>query len=381
MRARCALVLGKVAFAEKRVAEHAVVMWAAERIRAGLGARTEQLCDMASQGPLLGLSPIVGRRLGRICEELGLLRLDKDQIVQLTKEGDRVAASAEPRVFVPQLGAWLLFWSDDPLLPHPLLRVEPGKEPSAHDDRQARNVAAKRNFETVPEVIAKMCDAHGERPALDLPAAKDGAPVRIVTIERKVQPLGVEDGLALELSFEPGGVAASLRLRGTLAGKDINQPLPAPHGHDHENVWRALLRSNGAEEWWNPRSGKLRVSFNQSLRDDARTTFKLRMPFKAPEVPGLGRFEDIAVDGVPLEPASAGDAQRWFEWLLEKRAERTQWPDVFTANVAELGTLFPGFDLRLPAQRPYAQGMRGTERPRPGYWHLQAPMDLDGGVA
>lgn len=383
VRVRAALALGKIAFAEKRVAEHAVVMWAAERLRAGIEVRSDQLCDGAAQGPLLGMSPVVGRRLSRVCEELGLLRMEKDHIVELTKEGERVAASAEPRVFVPQLGAWQLFWIEDPLLPQALLRVEPGKEPSAHVERQsgsARNGAAKRRFDMVPAVIAAMCDEHGDRPSLDLPAAKDGAPVRIIAIERKVEPIDVKDVLALELCFEPGVDVASLRLRGTLAGKGIERLLPTPRGYDHTNVWRALLRSNGAEDWWNPRSGKLTVSF-KNLRDESRASFQLRINFKAPEIDGLGRFEDTAVDYVPLEPTSAADAQRWFDWLLERRAERTQWPDVFAANVAELRALFLGFDLLEPSPREFAQGMRGADRPRPAYWHVQAPMDLDGGVA
>ena len=381
MRVRSALAVGKVAFAERRVAEHAVVVWAAERLRDGLAARAEQLCDPAAQGPLLGMSSVVGRRLGHVCKELGLLHVEKDQIVRLTSEGERVAASPEPRVFVPQLGTWLLFWSDDPLLPQPLLRVEPGKEPSAHDERQARSGEAKRRFEAAPEAIMKMCDEHGDRPPLDLPAGKDGASLRIIALERKVQLLSVDDVLMLELCFEPEGAAASLRLRGTLAGKGVDRSLPPPRGYDHGDVWRALLRSNGAEDWWKPRSGKLRVSF-KNLRDDARASFRLRMPFKSPEIQGLGRFDDTAVDGVPLEPAGAADAQRWFEWHLERRcAERTQWPDVFAANVTAISALFPGFNLDLPDQRAYAQGMQGTDRPRPAYWNLQAPMDLDGGVA
>ncbi|APR86263.1 Hypothetical protein A7982_11612 [Minicystis rosea] len=376
----CALAVGKIAFAEKRIAEHAVVMWAAERLRAGLEVRSEQLCDVAAQGPLLGMSPIVGRRLGQVCKELGLLDLEKDHIVRLTNEGERVAGSPEPRVFVPQVGAWLLFWAEDPLLPQPLLRVEPGKEPSARDERQARNGDVKRRFETVPEVLVKACDEHGEQPPLELPAAKDGLPIRLVAIERKVQHLGLETTMALELSFESASAEVSLRLRGTLAGKTIDQALPAPRGYDHAGVWRALLRSNGAEDWWNPPSGKLRASF-RNLREDARASFQMRMTFKAPDVQGLGRFEDTTVDGVPLEPATGADAQRWFEWLLAARADRTQWSDLYAVNIAELQALFSGFDIRVPVQRDFAQVMRGAERPRPAYWHLQAPMDLDGGVA
>jgi len=380
---RCALVQGKVAFAEKRSAEHAAVVWAAERLSAGLEARTEQLCDPAARGPLLGLSPVVGRRLGRICEELGLLRLERERVAQLTPEGERVAASADPRVFVPQLGVWLLFWSDDPLLPQPLLRVEPGQEPSAHEERLAsrgRTGEVRRGFEAVPEVIAALCDEGGERPPLELPAAMDGVPIRIVAIEPKVQLLTAKDPLSVELSFEPEGSAGSSRLQGTLGGQSVSRALPAPDGYDHGRVWGALLRSNGAGDWWNPSSGKLRMAF-KALRDDARASFRLRMPFKAPEVEGLGRFEDTAVEGVPIEPGTAGDAQRWFEWLLERRAERTQWPDVFTAGVAELRGLFQGFDIRPPAQGDFARGLRGTERPRAAYWHLQAPLDLDGGMS
>lgn len=380
IQVRCALALGKIAFPEKRVAEHAVVMWAAERLRAGLEARTEQLCDAAAHGPLLGMSPVVGRRLGRVCAELNLLRLNDDLVIALTPEGERVAASNAPRVYVPQVGVWLLFWAEDPLLPQPLLRVVPGKEPSAHEERQARDEDARRRFEMVPDALANVCDEHGERPPLELPAAKDGLPVRIIRIEPKVQPLAVEDTLSLELSFEPDGAEASLRLQGTLAGADIDRSLPAPRGPTHAGVWRALLRSNGAEDWWSPLSGKLRVSF-KNLREDARSSFRMRMTFKSPEVVGLGRFEDTTVDGVPLEPASGADAQRWFEWLLAARADRPQWSDVFAANVAALQALFPGFDIRVPGQREFALAMRGAERPPPAYWHLQAPMDLDGGVA
>ena len=383
MRVRSALVEGKVAFAEKRAAEHAVVVWAAERLRAGLETRAEQLCDAVARGPLLGMSPVVGRRLGRICEELGLLHLEKERIVGLTPEGERVAASGDPRVFVPQLGVWVLFWSDDPLLPQPLLRVEPGKEPSAHDERQAgssRNGEVKRRFDIVPEAIEALCDVRGERPPLELLAAKDGLPIRMVAIEHKVELLQMEHALSVDLSFEPEDARGSLRLHGTTGGKGIDRTLPAPPDHDHAGVWDALLRSNGAAEWWNLRSGKLQVSF-KNLRDDALTSFRFRMSFKEPEIGGLGRFDDTTVDGIPLEPATASDAQRWFEWLLERRAERTQWPDIFAANVAELRGLFPGHSIRLPGQSDFARGLRRAERPPPAYWHLQAPLDLEGGIS
>ncbi|WP_437650304.1 hypothetical protein [Sorangium sp. So ce362] len=378
-----ALVQGKVAFAERRVAEHAVVAWAAERLRDGLETRAEQLCEPATQGPLLGLPPVVGRRLARVCGELGLLHLDKERIVRLTPEGERVAASDEPRVFVPQSGAWWVFWAEDPLISQPLLRVEPGKEPPAHKERQARNGErgeARRQFHDLPDPIAALCDERGERPPLELPAARDGRPVRIVALERKVELLRSEDRFTVELRFEPDATEGLLRLRGRVADSSIDGTLPPLQGREHAHVWRTLLGSKGAEDWWNPRSGKLQVPF-KGLRDEARESFRLQMSFRTPELDRLGRFDDTVVDGIPIEPATPGDAQRWFEWLLERRADRTQWPDVFTSNAVELMQLFPGLNVRAQAQSDFARGVRGAERPRAAYWHLQAPLDLDGGVS
>ncbi|KYF91868.1 hypothetical protein BE20_13475 [Sorangium cellulosum] len=380
---RWALVQGKVAFAERRVAEHAVVVWAAERLREGLETRAEQLCEATAQGPLLGLPPVVGRRLSRVCEELGLLHLDKERIVRLTPEGERVAASAEPRVFVPQLGAWWVFWAEDPLLTQPLLRVEPGKEPSAHKERQARNGErreVRRQFHNLPDTIAALCDERGERPPLELPAARDGRPVRMVALERKVELLRSEDRLMVELTFEPDATEGLLRLRGRVGDSGIDATLPLLRGLDHATAWRTLLRLKGAEDWWNPRSGKLQMPFN-GLRDEARESFRHQMSFRTPEIDRLGRFDDTVVDGVPIEPATLGDAQRWFEWLLERRADRTQWPDVFMANAMDVTQLFPDHSVRVPAQSDLARQVRGAERPRAAYWHLQAPLDLDGGAS
>jgi hypothetical protein len=377
---RVALVEGKVAFTERRVPEHAVVLWAAERHRAGLPAGTAALCDAASGGPLAGMSPVVGRRLARVCEDLGLLHVTRDEIIALTPEGDRVAASEEPRIFVPQTGAWLLSWSEDPLLPHPLLRIAPGKEPSARDERQARQAREqrpRRRFVELPQALGSLCDARSERPPIAPPV---GSPVRLLELGSKVELQADESVISVELSFPPQA-AASLRLRGALAGEKINQSLPTPHSHDHAGVWLALLRTKSAERDWNPTTGKLRASFSDDLSADARRSFRRQMTFAAPTFDGLGCFDDTTVEGIPLEPATASDAQQWFEWSLVDRTDRPQWPDVFAANVAATRALFPGFPVRAPSQRAVAAALRGIDRPRSAYWHLQSTLDLPGGGA
>jgi hypothetical protein len=104
------------------------------------------------------------------------------------------------------------------------------------------------------------------------------------------------------------------------------------------------------------------------------------MKIKAPSIPGLGQFEDTIVDKIPIEPATSADAQRWFEWLLAHRAEHTQWPEVYTQGVADLSQRFPDFRLQIPSQGDFARQVRGNDRPTAAYWHLQAPLDLDGGM-
>jgi hypothetical protein len=388
IRVRCAHVVGRVAFPMRRVAEHAVVVWAAERLSAGLDASAEMLCEAEAAGPLLGLSKVVGVRLVHVCQELGLLQRDRNRIVGLTPEGERVARSAEPRVFVPQLGPWSIFWAEDPLLRQPLLRIEPWKEPTAHDEqaerrarrgKQGEGEKPQRPFRSTPRLLLDLCDQQGESPPLELPASKDGAPVRLVSLEERAELVQTQDELVAELAFTPGVAEGSLRLRGSVAGKSVDRTLPPLPGWNHAQIWWELLCHHQIEEFWNARTGQLRVQFT-TLRDDARKSFRLRLPFKAPDIEGLGPFEDTAVEKIPIEPATQDDAQRWFEWLLADRATETQWPETYMRNVTELRKLFSGFELGVPGQGELARSIRGAERPRPAFWHLQATLDLDGGI-
>ncbi|TKC98027.1 hypothetical protein [Polyangium fumosum] len=376
-----------MAYPAKRVAEYAVVVWAAERLRRGLDASASLLCDPSAEGPLLGFPQIVGVRLVRVCEELGLLHRKDERIVGLTPEGERVAEGGEPRVFIPQLGAWAFFWAEDPLLLQPLLRVEPWKEPTAHAEAEerrrrwkSREQETQRPIKQTPRALLELCDAQGMRAPLELPATQDGRPIRLVSLDKNAEIVEAEGELAVEIAFLPGATEGSLRLRGSVAGKNVDQRMPALAGWDHARVFWELLRHNQIADLWNAQTGKLRIPFRSLQREEARKTFRLRLPFKGPEISGLGRFEDMSVEGIPIEPASQEDAQRWFEWLLVDRAAETQWPELYTRNTTELGALFPGFTLRAPAQGDLAHSIRGTERPRPAFWHLQATIDLDGGI-
>jgi len=227
--------------------------------------------------------------------------------------------------------------------------------------------------------VLALRDERSARPPLDLVAGGD--PVRVVMIEERGElVLANRRQLLLEVTFEPGATAGTLFLRGEFDGKRVEHSLPSLRNQQHASVFFALLQVNGAHVWWNGQTGKLRATYSQ-LAPDHLTSFSREMQFKTPTIQRLGQFEDTIVDKIPIEPATPADAQRWFEWLLAHRADQTQWPDVYARGATELRQRFPGFQLQVPAQGDFARQMRGEERPMSAYWHLQAPLDLDGGMA
>ena len=68
-----------------------------------------------------------------------------------TEAGQQAIDTGE--VFVPEDGAWTLWASDDPLLPSPVLRIEPWNEPSAYDEiaGDKRENARERQYVALPE--------------------------------------------------------------------------------------------------------------------------------------------------------------------------------------------------------------------------------------
>ena len=386
VRVSCIRVIGKVAFAEKRVVEHAVVIWVAERLRAGATAMADDLVNPDTKGPLAGMPAVVGRRLAKVCEDLKLLRQKDAQIIALSPEGQRLATSEESRVFVPQLGTWQIFWSDDSLLPHPILRVEPWQEPSAHNEREQRRTAReqqqRRQFVPVPEPVRSSCDAAAERSPLTSPGLADGRPLRLVEIEQKGEPAPVDAEVSVSLLASPGAREATVRFTGRIGQARIDGPLPAPaSASDHATLWQGLLRCQGQLDAWNARTGALKLPFSM-LKEDARRQFRMSIPFKEPRLGPLGDFGDTRVEDVPIEPASPKDAQQWFRWLLERSAgDAPLWPEDFQRVAAEHRARFPQFTIDVPMQPDFARLVRGVERPPLAYWHIQAPLDIDGGIA
>lgn len=377
-------VMAKIAFAQRRVAEHAVVVWAAERFERRHWAKITDLCEANAKGPLVGLPPAVAMRATRACQDLGLLTCDRDFILTLTQEGQRVAVSREPRIFVPQLGTWSIYWSEEKLLPHPVLHIESFREPSSFDEQQARKKKGRRggesdrNIRPTPAPIAALSDERSVRLPLDLPTGIE--PIRVVGVEEKGELIFENrQALSLELTFEPGAMEGALVLRGELRGKRVEHSLRAVRGHQHDSVFLALLQTVGAHLWWNPQTGKLRASYSQ-LAPQHLTSFMRELKCKAPTIHGLGQFEDTTIEKIPIEPATAADAQLWFEWLLASRADHTQWPELYQRGAAEVSQRFANFRLQAPVQAELARQVRGQDKPTAAYWHLQAPLDLDGGM-
>src|SRR5207248_3056152 len=87
-------------------------------------------------------------------------------------------------IFVPEQGSWQVWWSEDPFLEHPLLRLEAYSDPSAFEEVRLRPGAPEQRSATeVPEPVA---DLIGK--VLGLPCG-DGRPLRMDHLEPKAETL------------------------------------------------------------------------------------------------------------------------------------------------------------------------------------------------
>ena len=139
---QCWNVIGMVARACKRPELMPVLLRARERGRTSADDVAEHLLfEQRSRR-------VVAQRLLHIAA-LYRLVTETDRWFSLTEAG--AAALDSEQVFVPEHGSWTIWASEDPLLDHPILRVDPWDEPTARDELLAKDKGTTaRDFVSVP---------------------------------------------------------------------------------------------------------------------------------------------------------------------------------------------------------------------------------------
>lgn len=354
----CWRVIGQVATASKRTELLPVLLRARESGSTDADDIAEHLLfESASRR-------IVAQRLLRICELYGLIE-PRDRRYVLTDTG-RTALETE-QIFVPARGTWSIWASNDPLLPTPILRVEPWSEPSAYDEilGSDREAARERAIQHLPEWLTEA------RRVISVPMAGGGAPIRIDDLE----PGGEAVDPSADLRAVWDVSTARLRVEGTLSGTRVSAAIDAPDV-TAEDAWRQLLESEGIWPQWDQQVLALRVAFEQAT-DGERESLVRAVTVQHPTIEGLDTFDSATVEGVALRPSSAADATQWAEWRLRTRIRDYATSERFDAWTAEAVSPFTEFQPSTPSRQTLATAAWRARagRPAPEAWHLVAVED------
>ena len=348
-------VVGFVAKAVRRKELEPVLL----RAREAGGTNAE---DVAEHLLFAQSRKVVAERLLRIGAVYRLLKEDRRRYT-LTEDGDK--AIADRKVFVPERGAWTAWVSEDPLLPSPLLCIEAWNEPDAYTETR-QDAKVQRSFERLP---SELRDIQGTE--LTPLASVDGIAVRIDELEEQAEAAGPDGSLSLTWNVRE----RRLRLQGKLDGRKVDSELKAPDVPPDE-IWAALLGSEGLGEDWDHRRHALRVSFQETTEKE-RKLMSRDLEFRKPSVPGFEKFEPLTVPGVPIAARSPTDARQWSVWRLKAGIHDFATSRRYDEWRKDAAAPFVEHDPKLPTRAELAKSEWGsvTGRPAPRAWHLIAAED------
>lgn len=328
----------------------------------------EQVCDTL----LMGRPPAVGVAIIRRLSEIGLLEPDG----RLTTRGQEAAQTGE--VYLPERGRYRIWLSQDPILPHPVLSIQPAFEEYLWQERQRANQgSAAGQSMSLPAWFTRMAGA-----VVSLPAEAGGR-VAIYHVEPVGAPvpfLTTPPRLRVDWKLNDRG-KPSAEITG-----DWKVPIPPPE-MPFEKVWENLLGPRRAD--WAPwHDGfALRTRFRDpDLEDHERMGLARDLPIPAPVVPPYGAFEGTTAKSIPIVPHSPTEAQEWAVWMLGTLPNGYLTSSAFSKLQQRVSRTFDGFHLSLPERQELAKQVRsdaeasGTRLPAQ-YWYLQAPLDLGEGEA
>lgn len=362
----CWRVVGQIAKAGKRAELMPVLLRARERENEGTSA-----LDVAEH---LLFEPrsrrVVAERLLHIGVTYGLLEEQGRRVFVLTEAGQQAIHTRE--VFVPEDGAWTLWASDDPLLPSPILRIEPWNEPTAYDEiaGNERENARERRYEVLPEWLREVI----RTPVT--PTAGNAVAVRIDRLEEQAEAVKADGWLRLRWNVGDG----RLQLTGTLERQQegrrwISTELTPPP-IEPERVRRTLLENEGLWKQWDDERQALRVSFDETGDAEREAMFRC-LKFESPYLPGYGTFDPLTVPGVAITAKSKTHAQSWAKWRLNARIRDYATSSRYADWCAEAADPFDRYEIELPTRDHLARQFRAqtTGRPDARAWHLHAAED------
>lgn len=356
-----------------RIAVFAEMAWMERRPELGLLCRAarengNRITVATVQAALPGLSDAGAINVLAWANTLGIC----DQRGGLTTLGENVAERDEAPV--PEQGVYALWLAQHPLVGRRVLSAE---RLASHRDQRFEDIQALPVEPDRDNLFTSVVEPKDRFQVRDLPVNHGQAGCLIGDTRATCR-------IRWTLDFD--GEQEQWQLDGTIEapqgnGKHAMRPIqhePESNGLDLwglANSWAAGPLSSFGR--WQPAERRLAVVF-QSLSDEEIDRFAKTLALRRVEVPGKGAYDNVALEDVPIGPASADDAQKWamarFDRLLAKQPayrSRAEVRDLF-AELTE-GTPLERFAPVLPAHEDLISApMQDAAR----FWSLAAPVDL-----
>jgi hypothetical protein len=293
---------------------------------------------------------------------------------ELTDAGREALKTAQ--VFIPERGRYLVWYTEDLLVPSQLMDLEPVEETRLHDEVMMKQDRSKKPSATQEERSQDLPNTLHflEGKTFDLFGHEHGQ-VAIKKIESRVVSRNPNDSDIVRVNLRLSSTSPTMV---SLDGK-FKRTLPPPRV-DFSQAWLDLLGPLSTQWDTSKNPPALRKSFEE-LGEGELGSFTTNLKLRGPQVTGLGNFDDTVVQGVPIAPRTEHDANSWARWLLLRSIDTYVAGPRYAELVARCIARFPGYhDMKLPSQSQLAKELdeQKNEAPLPEqYWYLQAPLDLE----
>jgi hypothetical protein len=351
-----------------RVAAFAEMAWLERRPELGLICRAaregkQRIDQRVIQATLPTLSEAGRKNVIQWCQDLGLC----DKGGALTRRGHEVADSDEAPV--PEQGTYGLWLAEHPVIGR---RVLAASRLSASREQRLQELRPLPVQPALEQLFSSALDPNERFLVRALPEARG-----------LVYGEGGHCELRWTLDFDQE--ENSWRLSGALSQPQGRHQEQHPILHEPESarldLW-ALMKHWGAGPLrqigeWRIQKRRLAVRF-QNLSADIQERFRVSLRLGSVEVPGMGTYEGVVLENVPLAPLQKADAQQWAMARLKRHLDqrpqyrgRAALRDLFVGLVED--TPLADFSPTLPTHDDLPGALDADPVQR---WLLRAPVDL-----
>lgn len=356
-----------------RVAVFCEMAWMERRPELGLLCRAAQqqgnwITTAVVQSALPGLHDAGARNVIAWCVMLDLC----DESGGLTSLGEEVAETDEAPV--PEQGVYGLWLAQHPIIGQRVLAAE---RLASNRDARYESIDPLPVYPDLGKLFCSVLDGKERFLVRDLPT-NHGQPGCLS------KDTHATCRLHWTLDFDQE--ASYWQIDGTIdvpTGNSKHAMRPMQHEPEPDDIdlWKV------AEAWargplstfgrWHPKERRLAVAI-EGLSESEIAGFQKTFVLRRVEIPGKGGYENVTLEGVPVGPVSADDAQKWAMRLFERdladspsyrsRAEvRTRFADLTEDTPLE------DFGVTLPA---HDELLRKAAEDRARFWALAAAVDL-----